>query len=135
TSATASCTPPPRSASRWSTSTSAARRRRSPPPRARWRGPGAALRPLPAESSGAANTLDWMQPGERLAVIDLGSNSFRPVVFMAGHGSWRRTDEIYEPVRIGEGMVATGRLGEAPIERALATLDVFSHFCRASGLE
>jgi exopolyphosphatase/guanosine-5'-triphosphate,3'-diphosphate pyrophosphatase len=76
-----------------------------------------------------------MQPGERLAVIDLGSNSFRLVVFMAGEGSWRRTDEIYEPVRIGEGMVTTGQLGEAPIERALATLDVFSHFCRASGLE
>ncbi|HEX5852096.1 MAG TPA: Ppx/GppA phosphatase family protein [Solirubrobacteraceae bacterium] len=76
-----------------------------------------------------------MQPGERLAVIDLGSNSFRLVVFMAGQGWWRRTDEIHEPVRIGEGMVDTGALGEEPIERALATLDVFSHFCRASGLD
>jgi exopolyphosphatase / guanosine-5'-triphosphate,3'-diphosphate pyrophosphatase len=75
-----------------------------------------------------------MQPGERLAVIDLGSNSFRLVVFMAGKGWWRRTDEIHEPVRIGEGLMATGRLGEAPMQRALATLDVFSHFCRASGL-
>jgi exopolyphosphatase / guanosine-5'-triphosphate,3'-diphosphate pyrophosphatase len=75
-----------------------------------------------------------MQAGERLAVIDLGSNSFRLVVFMAGQGWWRRTDEIHEPVRIGEGMIATGRLGEKPIERALATLDVFAHFCRASGL-
>jgi exopolyphosphatase/guanosine-5'-triphosphate,3'-diphosphate pyrophosphatase len=75
-----------------------------------------------------------MQPDERLAVIDLGSNSFRLVVFQAGDGWWRRTDEIYEPVRIGEGMVSTGRLGEAPIERALATLDVFSHFCDAAGL-
>jgi exopolyphosphatase / guanosine-5'-triphosphate,3'-diphosphate pyrophosphatase len=70
----------------------------------------------------------------RLAVIDLGSNSFRLVVFRAGEDGWRRTDEIYEPVRIGEGEMATGRLGEAPMERALATLDVFSHFCRASGL-
>ena len=76
-----------------------------------------------------------MQPGERLAVIDLGSNSFRLVVFMAGDGWWRRTDEIYEPVRISEGLIASGRLGRAPMERALATLDVFSHFCRASGLE
>ena len=75
-----------------------------------------------------------MKPDERLAVIDLGSNSFRLVVFQAGDGCWRRTDEIYEPVRIGEGMVASGRLGKAPIERALATLDVFSHFCRAGGL-
>jgi exopolyphosphatase/guanosine-5'-triphosphate,3'-diphosphate pyrophosphatase len=76
-----------------------------------------------------------MRVGERLAVIDLGSNSFRLVVFMAGDGWWRRTDEIYEPVRIGEGLIASGLLGEAPIERALATLDVFSHFARASGLE
>jgi exopolyphosphatase/guanosine-5'-triphosphate,3'-diphosphate pyrophosphatase len=73
-------------------------------------------------------------PDLRLAVIDLGSNSFRLVVFKAGSDGWRRTDEIYEPVRIGEGEMATGRLGEAPMERALATLDVFSHFCRASGL-
>ncbi len=41
---------------------------------------------------------------------------------------------FYEPVRIGEGMAATGRLGEEPVERALATLDVFAHFCRAGGL-
>ncbi len=70
----------------------------------------------------------------RLAVIDLGSNSFRLVVFQAGDGWWRRTDEIYEPVRIGEGLMASGRLGEEPMERALATLDVFAQFCHASGL-
>jgi exopolyphosphatase / guanosine-5'-triphosphate,3'-diphosphate pyrophosphatase len=75
-----------------------------------------------------------MQPKERLAVIDLGSNSFRLVVFQAHEGCWRRTDEIYEPVRIGEGLMATGLLGEEPMERALATLDVFAHFCHASGL-
>ena len=75
-----------------------------------------------------------MQPDERLAVIDLGSNSFRLVVFMAADGWWKRTDEIYEPVRIGEGLAASGRLGERPMERALATLDVFAHFCRAAGL-
>src|SRR5438445_6594955 len=75
-----------------------------------------------------------MKPGERVAVIDLGSNSFRLVVFMAGERWWKRTDEIYEPVRIGQGLAATGSLAQAPIERALATLDVFSHFCRASGL-
>jgi exopolyphosphatase/guanosine-5'-triphosphate,3'-diphosphate pyrophosphatase len=75
-----------------------------------------------------------MQSDERLAVIDLGSNSFRLVVFTAADGWWKRTDEIYEPVRIGEGLAASGRLGEQPMERALATLDVFAHFCRAAGL-
>ncbi len=75
-----------------------------------------------------------MQSDGRLAVVDLGSNSFRLVVFTAREGWWKRTDEIYEPVRIGEGMAETGELGEAPMERALATLDVFAHFLRASGL-
>jgi exopolyphosphatase / guanosine-5'-triphosphate,3'-diphosphate pyrophosphatase len=67
-------------------------------------------------------------------VIDLGSNSFRLVVFSAADGWWQRTDEIYQVVRIGEGMAATGRLGEEPMGRALAALDVFDHFCRAAGL-
>jgi len=76
-----------------------------------------------------------MLPDDRLAVIDLGSNSFRLVVFMAGVDWWKRTDEIHEPVRIGEGLIASGSLAQAPMERALATLDVFAHFCRASGLD
>ena len=58
-----------------------------------------------------------MKPNERLAVIDLGSNSFRLVVFMAGDGWWKRTDEIYESVRIGQGLGDTGMLGDRPMER------------------
>jgi exopolyphosphatase / guanosine-5'-triphosphate,3'-diphosphate pyrophosphatase len=75
-----------------------------------------------------------MKPDERLAVIDLGSNSFRLVVFQAGEGWWKRTDEIYEPVRIGEGLAASGELGREPMARAMATLDVFAQFAHASGL-
>src|SRR3954452_6263318 len=71
---------------------------------------------------------------QRLAVIDLGSNSFRLVVFTARDGWWKRTDEIYEAVRIGEGLAATGELGEAGMARAQATMEVFAHFCEASGL-
>ncbi|HMH46157.1 MAG TPA: Ppx/GppA phosphatase family protein [Solirubrobacteraceae bacterium] len=76
-----------------------------------------------------------MKPGENLAVIDLGSNSFRLVVFLAGEGWWKRTDEIYEPVRIGEGLARSGKLGREPMARAMATLDVFAQFSRASGLQ
>jgi exopolyphosphatase/guanosine-5'-triphosphate,3'-diphosphate pyrophosphatase len=71
----------------------------------------------------------------RTAVIDLGSNSFRLVVFTAADGWWKRTDEIYEPVRIGEGLAATGRLGEEGMGRAQATIEVFAHFCAAAGLD
>ena len=72
---------------------------------------------------------------ERTAIIDLGSNSFRLVVFATRDGWWRRVDEIYEPVRIGAGLDETGTLSREPIQRALAAVEVFASFCRASGLE
>ncbi len=74
----------------------------------------------------------------RQAVIDLGSNSFRLVVFTwAGEGReawWKRTDEIHEAVRIGAGLDASGELGREPMQRALAMLDLYAHFCRATGI-
>ncbi|MGI8595230.1 MAG: HD domain-containing protein [Solirubrobacteraceae bacterium] len=72
----------------------------------------------------------------RTAVIDLGSNSFRLVVYTSVPGSWwKLTDEIHEAVRIGAGLDAAGQLGEAPMERALRTIRLYAHFCRASALE
>lgn len=71
----------------------------------------------------------------RLAVVDLGSNSFRLVVFTAGDGWWKRTDEIYEGVRIGEGQAVDGPLQDAPMKRALSTLELFAHFTHAVGLD
>jgi exopolyphosphatase / guanosine-5'-triphosphate,3'-diphosphate pyrophosphatase len=72
----------------------------------------------------------------RLAVIDLGSNSFRLVVFTWVPGRWwKRTDEIHESVRLGQGLDASGALQDAPMERALETIDLYAHFCRATGVE
>ena len=72
----------------------------------------------------------------RTAVIDLGSNTFRLVVFTAaGRRWWKRVDEIYEPVRISAGMGPSGELQPAPMERALGAIDVFAHFCRAAGVD
>lgn len=78
-----------------------------------------------------------MTGGERrLAVIDLGSNSFRLVVFTWVPGRWwKRTDEIHEAVRIGAGLEATGQLQPEPLERALETIELYAHFCRATGVE
>ncbi|MDQ6817559.1 MAG: Ppx/GppA family phosphatase [Actinomycetota bacterium] len=71
----------------------------------------------------------------QVAVIDLGSNSWRLVVFMFVPGHWwRRTDELYETVRIGAGLEATGRLDEEAMTRGLETLAVFERFCTAHGL-
>ena len=75
----------------------------------------------------------------RVAIIDLGSNSWRLVVFTYsrdGEGAWwKRTDELYETVRIGAGLGATGILSEEAIARGLETLTVFNGFCRAAGLK
>jgi exopolyphosphatase/guanosine-5'-triphosphate,3'-diphosphate pyrophosphatase len=71
----------------------------------------------------------------QVAVIDLGSNSWRLVVFTFSPGEWwKRTDELYETVRIGAGLDASGRLGDEAMERGLETLEVFERFCLASGL-
>ncbi len=70
-----------------------------------------------------------------MAVVDLGSNSWRLVVFTYAPGAWwKRTDELYETVRIGEGLGASGRLSDEAIARGLETLAVFERFCRANQL-
>jgi exopolyphosphatase/guanosine-5'-triphosphate,3'-diphosphate pyrophosphatase len=72
----------------------------------------------------------------RLAVVDLGSNSFRLVVFSwEPERWWKRTDEIHEAVRIGEGLDAAGELQPEPMARALETVDLYAHFCRATGID
>lgn len=73
---------------------------------------------------------------QRLAVVDLGSNSFRLVVFTWVEDSWfRLSDEIHETVRIGEGLEETGMLAAEPMERALETVELYAHFCRATGID
>ncbi len=79
----------------------------------------------------------------QVAVIDLGSNSWRLVVFTYAPGPtenspalwWKRTDELFETVRIGAGLGATGRLSDESMARGLETLTVFERFCRANGIE
>ena len=72
----------------------------------------------------------------RLAVVDLGSNSFRLVVFSWEDGRWwKRTDEIHEVVRIGQGLDSAGVLAPEPMERALETVELYAHFCRAAGID
>ncbi|MGH3991182.1 MAG: Ppx/GppA phosphatase family protein, partial [Pseudonocardiaceae bacterium] len=73
---------------------------------------------------------------ERLAVIDMGSNSFRLVVFQYEPGSWwSLADEIRESTRVSAGMGDEGVLQPEPMDRALHTAAVFSSFLRASGVE
>lgn len=71
----------------------------------------------------------------RTAVIDLGSNSFRLVVFSTGEGGWwRRTDELSDMVRIGGDLTPDGGLSERRMAHALETLRVFAAFCATSDI-
>lgn len=73
-----------------------------------------------------------------MAVIDLGSNSWRLVIYSYGGDPpqrwFKQTDELYESVRIGSGMAATGALSEEAMARGLETLGIFARFCHASAL-
>ena len=77
-----------------------------------------------------------LAPPARVAIGDLGSNSWRLVVFGYGPGPWwKRTDELYETVRIGAGLGSSGRLSDDAMQRGAETLAVFARFCRASRIE
>ena len=73
---------------------------------------------------------------ERMAaVIDLGSNSWRLVIFAYVPGaSWRRVGELQEPVRIAEGLSASGSLKPDAIARGLETLEMFGRYLAARGV-
>ena len=54
----------------------------------------------------------------RLATIDLGTNTVRYLlVEVDGATAWRVVDQDQRVTRLGEGLAATGRLGEAPMKR------------------
>jgi exopolyphosphatase/guanosine-5'-triphosphate,3'-diphosphate pyrophosphatase len=72
----------------------------------------------------------------RAAVIDMGSNSFRLVVYGYEPGRyWQHVDEIREAVRVGQGMGDDAMLQPEPMERAVRTAKVFGAFCRAAEIE
>jgi exopolyphosphatase / guanosine-5'-triphosphate,3'-diphosphate pyrophosphatase len=78
-----------------------------------------------------------IRPMQRIAVADMGSNSWRLVVFGYEPGTpwWSLVDEIREAVRVGAGMGEEGVLRPDRIDRALHTAAVFASFCRASGID
>ncbi len=70
----------------------------------------------------------------RVAIIDLGSNSFRLVVFRYRPGGmFALTDEIREPVRLSAGM-RDGQLQPDAIARATGAVSAYGAFCRATGV-
>ncbi|MEI6446812.1 MAG: Ppx/GppA phosphatase family protein [Actinomycetes bacterium] len=71
----------------------------------------------------------------RTIVEDLGSNSFRLVVYEWEPGLWwRRVDELHETVRIGAGLDSDGVLGRKGIERGLRAVELFAHVRESFGI-
>jgi exopolyphosphatase / guanosine-5'-triphosphate,3'-diphosphate pyrophosphatase len=73
---------------------------------------------------------------QRTAVIDMGSNSFRLVVYGWEPGSyWQHVDEIREAVRVSAGMSESGAIKKSRFKRAVQTAVVFASFCEHSGVD
>ena len=72
----------------------------------------------------------------RVGIVDVGSGTARLVVYEYRPGeSYRLVDELREPVRLGEGLAATGRLAPAALQRALGFLAAVRDYASATGLE
>lgn len=71
----------------------------------------------------------------RIAIIDLGSNTTRLVVYdyTPGH-SFHLVEEMREVVRLREGMGNGMALRAAAIERAQVAMRMFAGFCRSQGI-
>ena len=94
---------------------------------ARWRASGcwlrerALVRAVLRALRAARSRNGMMSPVERVAVIDMGSNSFRLVVFQYEPGSrWALADEIREATRVSAGHGRRGRAPPEPMDRARA---------------
>lgn len=65
----------------------------------------------------------------------MGSNTARLVVYACEpETSYRLVDQIREPIRLAEGLAATGSLSEAAMGRAIAALRLFRDYARDTHL-
>lgn len=78
---------------------------------------------------------DVYRDARRMAVIDMGSNSWRLIVVEYVPGvSFKVTDEVQESVRLGEGMSELPVLRPAAMDRAARAAQIYAAFCEASGI-
>lgn len=73
---------------------------------------------------------------EKIAIIDLGSNTARLVLVNVLEGGYFMVfDELKETVRLGQDMEIDGFLRPARIEQTKKTLQMFRRFCDSNGVE
>ena len=71
----------------------------------------------------------------RVGVVDIGTNSTRLLVADVEDGRVREVDRRSEVTRLGEGVDASGRLGEEPMARVVATLEAYHEAIREHGCD
>jgi exopolyphosphatase/guanosine-5'-triphosphate,3'-diphosphate pyrophosphatase len=71
----------------------------------------------------------------RVAVVDIGTNSTRLLVADVRDGRIEELDRRSVVTRLGEGVDASGRLGDAPTERVFAVLRDFARIIDDKGCE
>jgi len=72
---------------------------------------------------------------ERLAAIDVGSNSIRLLVAEYGaHSGLTVIDEVKEQPRLAAGVAQTGRLDDGAMQRAIDTLRLMHEVCERRGV-
>ena len=73
---------------------------------------------------------------EKIGIIDLGSNLARLVIVdLFAEGHFMVTDELKEPVRLGQDMDRDGFLKPQRVAETIKTLKMFKRLCDASGVE
>lgn len=73
---------------------------------------------------------------ERIAIIDLGSNTARLLlVDVMENGHFQIVDQLKEAPRLGEGMERDGFLKSARIQETIRTLKMFRKLCDVNGIE
>ena len=71
----------------------------------------------------------------RVAVVDIGTNSTRLLIAQVDDGGLEELDRRSVVTRLGEGVDATGRLGDEPQARVFATLDDYARAIEEHGVE
>jgi len=61
----------------------------------------------------------------RVAVVDIGTNSTRLLIADVDDGAVQELERRTRVTRLGDGVDATGELGEEPMQRVFATLDEY----------
>jgi exopolyphosphatase/guanosine-5'-triphosphate,3'-diphosphate pyrophosphatase len=78
---------------------------------------------------------DAHHDAQRLAIVDMGSNTFRLIVVeYMPNLSFKIVDEVQESVRLSEGMAGDDVLRPEAMDRAVRAAQIYASFCRASGI-